>query len=124
MDSPVLFIALASLLGLLIGWVLRAIFRPAASSSLLSMSSDDRLWVLSIFLIVVGLASSLGNILLVVYFKIVDPVILTLIGNFNGAVMSSTVILVPNYWLGSSNGSRMKDKAAADAAVESAKKEG
>ncbi len=113
-SQPVLVIVISSLLGLVFGWVMRAAFKPVLGApSFFNMNTDDRLWILSIFLIVIGLASCLGNILLVVYYKITDPVILTLIGNFNGAVMSSTVILVPNYWLGSSNGSRMKDIAKA-----------
>jgi hypothetical protein len=53
------------------------------------------------------------------YFKVSDPVIIALVSNFNGVVLG-ILVMVPGYWLGSSNGSRIAHQDAVNAAATAA----
>jgi hypothetical protein len=105
----------AGIVGLLLGLLLIKLWRPDGQLKsfieyVLGLSREQQLLSLTVFGIAIAVASNLLLIGLVVFAKVIDPVVIALVATFNGAVTQNMIGTTYNFWYGSSNGSQRKDE--------------
>lgn len=100
------------LVALAVAWFF---FRKATNSGefidkLVGLDRAKTMLLLTLFCMTIGIGSNVAMIVAVIKYSITEPVIIALIGNFNGAVTASCVAMPTSYWFGTSDGSRAKDE--------------
>jgi len=94
-----------------------AVRRATASPSgigwldrLLGMDRQKQLLVLTVVCMALAFTSNIAMIWMVIQRGVTDPVVVALVGNFNGAVTTACIVTPVGFWYGSSNGSQLKDE--------------
>lgn len=101
---------------LAIGWYLgRRVEHKTALEVFSTMDADTRLWLFTFTGLGIGILTALGAIAVLLLYRIVDPVVVSLVSTYNGVVLGATVTTSYNFWLGSSASSKKKDEALANA---------
>ena len=79
----------------------------------LRMDRQKQMLVLTGVCLLLAFATNLAMIWMVIQRGVTDPVVVALVGNFNGAVTTACIGTPIAYWFGSSNGSQLKDEKGA-----------
>lgn len=106
------------MLGLAYFAVRRAAYEPTGLGwldKLLHMDRQKQMLVLTGVCLALAFTSNVAMIWMVVQRGVTDPVVVALVGNFNGAVTAACIGTPVGYWFGSSNGSQIKDEKRSEA---------
>lgn len=116
MENVYWFAATFAVVMLALGWYLgRRSDTKSAVEVFATMDADTRLWLFTFVGLGIGIVTSLGAIAALLVFRLVDPVVVSLVSTYNGIVLGATVTTSYNFWLGSSASSKKKDEALANA---------
>lgn len=94
--------------------------KPGLLDALAGLDRQRMLLLLTLLGTVVAVSSTLGLIYLVIFVPNVSQVVIALVGSFTGCIDTAMIVQPFGYWFGSSNGSQLKDEAAANASAGSA----
>ena len=117
MEPYLLLASLAAVLVLAFVLGYRTSNKPSLLALLSTLDRERQLLLLTILGMAIALPLDVALILMVVLLKVADPVVIALVSSFISINLTALLVTTYNFWFGSSNGSQLKDAAAADKAA-------